>query len=166
MSPFSMFVGFFALDGRQVWSQIMVAPDGRSYDDKIYGLDYSPRQINLDYLQEHPDALDRGAVQSNALSYLKLLAVNLDDLSSNRMGQLVGLLGLVFFGIGFLAIYRVGYHFESFVIAAFICVGLVAPLLHNVALRHIAVIAPIVILVAGVGLVQASRAVLEPPGQA
>ena len=154
-------MGSVSLNGRTVWSAVMAAPDGKTYDQKIYGLDESPAQTNLDFYQEHPEGVARLSSSFNPAAYLRIVTRNLDDLSQNRIGQLVGLIVLMFFSTGLLAIYRAGYYFESFIIVGFICIGLAAPLVHNVVLRHIAVIAPIVMLIAGIGIVRASRAILR-----
>lgn len=150
-------MGSVALNGRQIWSLIMSSPDGKSYNDKIYGLAYSEEQINLDYLQDHPAELERSASTSNILTYMKLASFNLDDLSRHKAAELIGLFGLMFFGIGFLALFSGRQQFEVFLLGAFICIGVVAPLLHNVVLRHIAVVAPLIMMVAGVGVARFSK---------
>jgi len=63
----------------------------------------------------------------------------------------------MFFGIGFLALFRGGQQFEVFLVGAFIFIGVAAPLLHNVVLRHIAVVAPLIMMVAGVGVARFSK---------
>lgn len=158
-------MGSFALNGRQAWSLIMNSPDGRSYEQKIYGLQYDPGQINIEYLVRHPEARrelvsDAGLV-ANAISYLKLALVNLDTLNQERLGQLIGSFGMLFFAFGLLALSQSRQRFEVFLLLAFICIGLVAPLLHNVDLRHIAVIAPLIMVVEGIGIVFMSRAILR-----
>jgi hypothetical protein len=154
-------MGSFSLNGRTVWSAVMAAPDGKSYDEKIYGLDESPAQTNLDYFQEHPEGVARLSSSFNPADYIRIVTRNLDDLSQNRVGQLIGFIVLMFFGIGLLAVYRAGKYFECFVVVSFIAIGLFAPLLHNVVLRHIAVIAPMVMLVAGIGIVRTSRTIFR-----
>ena len=158
-------MGGFAINGRQAWSLILQNPDGKSYDEKIYGLDYSPSQINLWYIQSHPEVW--GQFVSNRpteyiFQYLKTIIRNFNDLYYKRLGILIGPLGLIFFTFGLFALYQRGQRFETFLVLAFICFNLVAPFLHNVVIRHIAVIAPIIMLIEGIGIIYLSSKALEP----
>jgi len=156
--------GSFSLNGRQVWSQVMRAPDGKSYDEKLYGLDHSPAEVNIEYLQKHPEesSLSRQVGTASAVaSYAKLALLNLDELNSSRLGELVGALALLFFAVGFGSILRDGLRFDGFLLAAFIGIGFIGPLLHNVVPRHIAVVAPAMILVAGIGVHRSARSLVR-----
>lgn len=159
------------INGRQVWSLILNNPDEKSYWQKLYGLDYSPSRVNLDYLQEHPHDLRQPSVPTEsspvgkymelAVEYAKLTAKNLDLLYREKLGILIGPLGAIFFAFGILALYRYGYRYELFFGVAFLLIGLIAPLVHSVVVRHIAIIAPLMMLLEGVGIVYLSKLIME-----
>jgi Dolichyl-phosphate-mannose-protein mannosyltransferase len=150
-------MGSFSLNGRQTWSLVLSSTDTRSYEQKVYGLDHSPGQINLHYLKEHPESRellvsDVGLTQY-VLSYAKLVLQNLKDLHNWALKTLIGPYGLLFFLLGLIALGARQYYFEVFLIGSFLGIGLAAPLLHNVDVRHIAIIGPLMILLQGVGIV-------------
>jgi 4-amino-4-deoxy-L-arabinose transferase-like glycosyltransferase len=157
----------FHLNGRQGWSIILNAPDGHSYNRKIGGLDYSPSQVNLHYLLEHPFELQKLAnMLSSSLStkvkvYAKLAARNFQELYTKQLGILIGPLGMVLFAFGLLSLFQTGYRYEAGFVLAIISIGLVGPLLHNVVMRHIAVIAPIMFLLEGMGIIYVARALTD-----
>lgn len=153
----SSIVGDFALNGRQVWNIVINNPDGRSYDEKIHGLDYSPSERNIIYLKRHSEAWKEMTSSFDLNAYIQAVITNLKDLKRHRWSALIGFFGTLFFIFGLFALYRRGRVFEPFVILTFIGVCLVPPLLHNVVIRHIAVIAPIIFLVAGIGIVYAAN---------
>jgi hypothetical protein len=152
----SNIVGDFALNGRQVWSIVMNNPDGRSYDEKIHGLDYSPSEYNIIYLKRHPESWKEMTSTFDPNDYIQTVISNLRDLKRHRWSMLIGFFGTVFFLLGLIALYRRGRVFEPFMTLTFISACMVPPLLHNVVIRHIAVIAPIIFLVAGIGIVYAA----------
>jgi 4-amino-4-deoxy-L-arabinose transferase-like glycosyltransferase len=157
-------MGGFALNGRQVWSLLLQYPDDRSEQAKISGLDYSPSQRNVRYLQENPEALRQLVAELPAqqfTSYVITFVLNLDELLRMRLGELFGALVIVFFGFGLLSLYQRRHRYEIVVILGFIGFGLAGPLLHNVVIRHILAIAPIVLLVAGIGVVHLRGLLLE-----
>jgi hypothetical protein len=94
-------------------------------------------------------------------SYLRTFALNLDELLRMRLGELFGALVIAFFAFSLLHLYQRGRRYEIVLILGFIGFGLAGPLLHNVVIRHILVIAPIVLLVAGIGVVHLSGLLLE-----
>lgn len=145
-------VGEPAINGRQIWSEILNAPDGKTYDGKIYGLDYSDEQINLLYLQSHPKQRAQLKSESRIGSYVGLIARNFDEFYQKGLGMLIGPVVMILFGFGLFALFERRRVFEIVIILSFMAISLIGPLLHNVVQRHIAVIAPIVFLVAGVGV--------------
>ena len=156
-------MGEFAINGREVWSAFNIDGDERALRAKIYGLDYSPTQINLYYLQRHPEARAERARSGAVTEYVKLAARNFDVLYHDRLGELFGPFVLALFGAGVAALYLRRRYFELFFVASLIGVGVFAPLLHKVSLRYVAVIAPLVLLLAGLGAVEAAR-LLAPTG--
>ncbi len=149
-------MGSPSLNGRQTWSLVLNNNDTRSYRQKVFGLDYSPGQINLHYLREHPEA--RETLVSNigflpyVISYAKVVVHNLRDLLSNTLGTLIGPFGLIFFMFGLVALGVRDRYYEIFLIVGFVGLGLAAPLVHDVAERHIAIIGPLMILLNGIGI--------------
>lgn len=153
-------MGQLAINGRQAWMAILNNPDGKTYNEKIYGLDFSPSQLNIYYIKSHPIVMSEFASTKGLKYYLdvfKKFMHNLKDLYQNRLGVLIGPIGLIFFGFGLIELYRSGRFFEVLLIAAFIVLNLVAPLMHNVAIRHIAVISPLIMIVEGAGVVYLYR---------
>jgi hypothetical protein len=169
--------GTFIINGRQVWSAVLSAP-GPRYEERIYGLSYSPGQVNIDYLEAHPGAdlaalassTPQYAAQPAAASgahpghtriafrqYTKLFLTNFDTLSLHRLGELFGPAVLILFGIGLVELCRVGAPRSIITVVGLMVVMLAAPLLHNVIPRHVAIIAPMVLLLAGAGAVEITR---------
>lgn len=147
-------MGRFAINGRQVWMAILNTADDKSYDEKIYGLSHSPKITNLRYAQKHPEAIKRLVGEDylkDSLETVKNILRNLLDLYQNQFGILVGPIGLILFGFGLVYLYQLGKRSEIAVIVCFILLNLIAPLAHNVTMRHIAVIAPIMMLLEGMG---------------
>jgi len=155
--------GYFAIDERQVWTLILQAPDGRSYDEKLGGLDYSPSQVNLDYVRAHPEVQARFAsnmsIKQTVKGYVKTVLVNLADLYQNKLNLLIGPLGLLFFCVGLYALFRSKHPRDGFLVLAFLTFNLVGPLLYQVQIRYIAVIFPLMMLVAGIGIVHLAGSV-------
>jgi hypothetical protein len=154
--------GYFAIDERQVWTAARQILDGKSYEEQMNGLTFSPGQINLDYIRSHPEMQARAAstasVKEVVIKSMKTVVFNLDDLYRNKLNILFGPLGLIFFAAGLFALVRSGGWWNVFLILAFIVFSLVGPLLYQVQIRYIAIIAPIMILVEGIGLVYVANA--------
>lgn len=146
-------MGQFSLNGRQVWSLLLSGDDSnRSYHEKISGLDYSPSEVNIQYLQKHPSEIQSGKSSISLKKYVKTILYNFDDLYRNRIGELLGPFCIFFAGIGFYSLLRRDKVFDALFFLGFIVVGVAAPLVHNVVIRHIAVIAPAIMLLAGIGI--------------
>ena len=154
-------MGRFAINGRQVWEVILNQPDGKSYEAKIYGLDYSPQQLNLEYIQSHLETLPRFESSISVLQFAKTVVRNFNDLYQRQLGLLIGPLGLIFFAFGILGLFAQRRYYEIFLVLAFIGITLIAPLVHDVDLRHIAVIGPLMMLIEGVGILYVSSLIFS-----
>lgn len=156
--------GYFAIDERQVWTLILQAADGRSYDEKLGGLDYSPSQVNLDYIRAHPEVQAQFAsnmsIKQTVKRYIKTVLFNLADLCHNKLNILIGPLGLLFFCAGLYALFRSKHPRDGFLVLAILTFNLVGPLLYQVQIRYIAIIFPLMMLVAGIGIVHLARSVV------
>ncbi|MCK5013090.1 MAG: glycosyltransferase family 39 protein [Candidatus Omnitrophica bacterium] len=154
-------IGRFAINGRQVWTLILKNNDQKSYHEKILGLDYSSKRINLGYVQSHPEAIDELSAKTEIKSFVKNSLHEFDTLYQKNLGILIGPLGIIFFALGLLALFQGGCRSECFIFLAFIASALVAPLIHNVTIRHIAVIAPLIMLIEGVGIAYLTNVITE-----
>jgi hypothetical protein len=124
------------------------------------GLDHSPKHTNIGYLKANPQALHiesdidlKGVIGE----YVRTVILNIDDLFNNRLVGLVGIFVFAFFAFGIVNLYKAGRLFDVIFVFLVIIAGLIAPLLHNVVIRHILVIAPIILVVAGIGLYSTIR---------
>jgi len=145
----------FALDGRQVWTYLLNKPGDATPAERIYGLDYSDRITNAVYLKQNPGELYTGArtdLRSLVTEYSQRIRININDLYRNSLPEMLGIVILIFFSLGIVKLYKAGRIFEIIFVLIFIATGLLAPILHNVVVRHILVIAPIIVVVAGIGL--------------
>jgi hypothetical protein len=159
-------LGYFALNGRQTWAVILHQPGTESYEERMRGLDYSPSEINREYLHEHPEALHRlvadAGYGATLKAYAKSVYVNLGTLWDRRLGAILGPLALVFFAFGLLEVYRRSGAVAIGAVLGFLGLGVAAPLLHDeglVALRHFAVIGPLVMLIEGMGILALAQAI-------
>lgn len=141
----------FALNGRQLWWQILHVADGRSYDQKLYGLDHSPALVNLLYLQRHPEARPGDAAQASIVENLEIWVDNWLRFYSTELGTMFGplMLALFFAGLVALAVERRW----AFLVQALLFIGSAAgiALLATALPRHFLVLMPMVALIAGVG---------------
>jgi hypothetical protein len=159
-------MGVLAINGRQVWTSLLHSPIGESYDEKIYGLNFSPRQINIVYLKQNPRTLEKIKNSHNNSSnkitnYIWTIAKNWKDLYIYAFPHLLGIFIISFFFFGLFSLHQSKNQFEIVLIFSFIVIGLLAPMLHNVVIRHILIIAPLMLLVAGVGVDFLSRSLLD-----
>jgi hypothetical protein len=156
-------MGEFSINGRQVWSALLTPNDGRSVNERIRGLDHSASQTNLEYLHGDPEARRQLGASVGPMSYIKLAARNFDKLLREQLGGLVGPGVVVFFAFGLLGLYRSGSRFFVLVVLTFMSASLLAPLLQtNLLPRHLAVIAPIMALIAGDGILRVAYSVTAP----
>jgi len=139
-----------AINGRQVWAALLHSPLGKSYDEKIYGLNFNPKQINIVYLKKNPQELKK--INTINVNYISTIVKNCRDLYFYGFPRLIGIFIFTFFVFGLFSLHQSQKRFEVFLILSFIAFGLSAPLLHNVVIRHILIVAPIMLLVAGIGV--------------
>ena len=145
-------MGRFSINGRQVWSIVYNKPDGKSYWEKFYGLDYSPSEVNIAYLQTNSKVVDSLSKDIQIKRYIRTFMDQFKLFYQERLGILVGPLGLMFFGFGLLALYGMERRYEIFLILAFISFNLIAPLMYTSHLRVLSVIVPIFLVVEGIGI--------------
>jgi hypothetical protein len=152
----SDYMNTFSLNGRTTWSILLNAPDNKSTAEKIYGLDFDEGMTNLHYLQLHPEAqnslVSDTGVGSMLMSYSKTVLLNLEDLHDNVANPTFGLPVLIFAVIGLYFLVSKRRYWTAFLLTSFLMLGLAAPLLHNVSPRHIAVMGPLMFLLAATGI--------------
>ncbi len=144
-------MGKFALNGRQVWSVVYNIPGPESKTEKLFGLTYSQKELNINYLAKHPEILSQYQTKVSPFDYLKTIRKEFNTLYQKRLGEMLGALCMMLFGFGLVYMLRRKQYYPIFLILSFICFFLTAPLLHNVATRHIFGIVPMILLVAGAG---------------
>ena len=145
-------MGTLAINGRQVWQTIMQAPGEEKYEERLYGLKYSTDTINLRYLQQHPEAAAALASKPGMLlDRLKNVAKGIVQLCGERIYMLLGLANVVFLGLGLYAIIGDRRYLPLLTLGGLAVILLIPPLIHNVDVRHILVIAPVLVLMASVG---------------
>ena len=154
-------LGFFAINGRQLWVLMLNNPDGKSDEQKIWGLDYSPTQVNILYAQNHPEVVREFESSISLIEYAKTAKQNLKVLVRRRLFQLLGLPGILFFCFGLMYLLFSRRFYDLFLVVAFISTNLAGPFIHDVNIRHIAVIGPIMLLMQGVGVVYFSKLILQ-----
>lgn len=151
--------GSFAINGRQLLIKFLNHPDHieKSYQEKMFGLDYSPKQVNVVFVAEHPEVITKGSSSQNFNFPVKTLVKNFYKIYQNLLGELIGPLGFIFMGFGILGLYNMRTRFEIILILTFIAFNLVAPLLAIPVKRHLAVILPVIFLTEGIGIVYVAR---------
>ena len=142
----------FALNGRQVWSAVYKKADGKSRTEKVFGLDYSPKEVNISYLSKNSEILEEFKSGINIREFFRTILREFNVLYQNRLGELIGPLCIIFFAFGIISLYQLKKHYEVFLLITFIGFNLAGPIFHNVAIRHIISIAPIIFLISGVGV--------------
>jgi len=152
-------MGRLAMNGREAWMLILHQPDGKSYDEKIYGLDYSDREINRKYVQKHPEIqkLLYSNISGSFKRYIRDIIKEFGILYNTQLGTLIGPLGFIFFAFGLSDLYQRRYFFEIIFFIGFMIASLIPPLMHDVDMRHIAIIAPMIMLIEGIGVMQVSE---------
>ncbi|MEX1257615.1 MAG: hypothetical protein WEG36_08360 [Gemmatimonadota bacterium] len=150
--------GTFMLNGRQVWSAVLNAPGPESYEERIYGLDYADDQVNIDYLQLHPDVLSNEPL--DIVGTLALLSANSEEALDGRLPELFGLFTIVLAAFGLMALMRRPHRrFTVPVILTFFILSTVPSLLHNVTLRHLMILVPLGLVLAAEGVLETARAI-------
>lgn len=147
----------FNLNGRQAWSSLLNAPDGKTYDQKIYGLDYSDKAVNLDYLQANPEELSK-LPKRERTALIKLAVNNFQELYHSTMVSVVPLAVIALALLGVFGLLRRHKHIEVMVLVAFFSTAMVAPLFYNIMPRYIAILSPLLCMLAGVGVLKLGHA--------
>lgn len=146
-------LGHPAINGRQLWFAIINNPDGRSENEKIFGLDYTPSTTNLVHLQSHPQLATQLAAESKASLWgtAKVAIDNVWMLVRWRLRDLVGWLVLCAFVWGYVRLWSSRRH--VFVFLTLVGGGLLAgPIAYNVIMRHVAIVIPLLLLLAAYGV--------------
>ena len=152
-------MGRLAINGREAWMLILHQPDEKSVDEKIYGLDYSERDINRKYIQRHPEVRNHlySNISGSFKRYIKDIIREFDVLYKTQLGILIGPLGFIFFAFGLSDLYRRKYFYEIILFIGFLIASIIPPLMHDVDMRHIAIIAPMIMLIEGIGVFHVSE---------
>lgn len=158
-------IGALAINARQLWGTYVSIPDGKSDLEKLFGLDFSPSQINIKYIGTNPAALKKLASKAgfvdNVKNRIKKRISRFDKLYRIRLGSLIGPLGFIFFGFGLISLYQSRYRFEIFLIIVFIFLNLWLSLIpSNLKMRYLIIVAPFIYLLEGIGIVYLSRILL------
>jgi hypothetical protein len=158
-------MGSFSINGRQTWALLEPRFDVANRERQLNGLDYSPQQENLSYMWTHPEARAKLGARKSPMAWVRLAARNADLIYRVHSGNLLGPGAVALFLFGFVAVVRRGGRFPPLLIGAFLLTALTAPLFQsNIHLRNLGVLTPLVLLLAGEGIV--FLAALVPPGGA
>lgn len=154
----------FALNGRTAWQTILSADDGKSFHEKLYGLDYHPAMTNLVYLLQDPEARNALAHSRPLVSAIprqaKKMVVNLERIHVELIPRLIGIPVFAFATIGLLVMLRSARVPEALGLLGLLGIGLAAPLAYRVELDHIALVAPPLIMLAGIGVCDSIRSLV------
>lgn len=160
-------MGTFALNGRQVWSAYLPkGEDWQVYYQKKNGLDHDPGLINIHYAKTHPEVWtvkDLGASPAQLKQLLAHMVGQFTLLSENQAGKFFGPVGLMMFGIGLLWLFENGKVLEGLASLGFLGLAVVGPIFHDVDMRHLLPIGPMVFLIAGLGSGYIVQRVYENP---
>lgn len=142
----------FALNGRTVWAQILQSPDPGSFDEKIYGLDHSPHEINLTYLQRHPEAASRSSSGLSLSHQTETVLRNIDTMYALRIGPMGGSLLITFFFFGLVSLYKRRLYFEAAYMLLFAAAAIAPGILTDPKPRALAAALPLIAGLSGVGI--------------
>lgn len=138
-------LGGIALNGRQVWQLVMHENDGRSYDEKIRGLDYSSKEVNLTYLMKHPEERAKYQESSSIYNYSTNTIIQLKDFFRHKIFVLFGKIEILLIIIGIFVLFLKKHRFLMLLINPMLIIVFIPPLLHDVDIRHILIIVPLLI---------------------
>ena len=145
-------MGTFSINGRTAWEELLKR-DKRSYEETINSLDFDPAQTNLDYVLSHPTTLKNSDNTGEYIQNIKFIFNNLKVLITEKLSSVVGIFILIFFGIGVYQFILYKKIQELLFVLSIMIIVLIPPMYLNSFIdRHIAVVAPIIILIAGMGL--------------
>jgi len=158
-------MGGLAINGRQAWRLLEHNLEGKSQNEIIFGLDFTPKQINIVYAKENYAALKTKLVSSNTnyMVAIKRFYRNVNTVYRKHLIELIGPFGLILLAFGVLYSYQTGRRFETFIHLLFITFSLIAPLSHSnyVLLRHIVIIVPLIVLFQATGILYLSNSLME-----
>jgi len=140
-----------ALNGRQLWSSILNQPDGKSYYEKIYGLDYSDSKVNLHYLRAHPEVAKELSDGIEPVDFARTIRDNLRELWHLRIGELITPFGFALLVFGLLYLYGSRRYRELLICSAVLALTTVPSVLYNVHPRHLLPVLPLACLLMGLG---------------
>ena len=149
----------FALNGREVWAQLLLSSDGGSYEEQIYGLDYSAEEINLTYFQTHSGELAQDAPRTSVIHLAETLLRNIDKFYAVQVGKLGGSLLVALFFCGLLQLWQSRLFFPLLVVIAFTGAFLLPGLATDPKPRAVASVVPLLLILAGPGVLFATRQV-------
>ncbi len=153
-------MGTFAINGRQAWGLILSNPDGKSYEEKIHGLDYSPKEVNLNYIQTHPDVI-KSESSERLKHFVTKTIYHYTQLYQTHLSIFIGPLGIIFFGFGLLSLLKTDHCYALFLVLAFLGITLFGPAIWSVDMRTLMVSGPIIMLIEGIGIMFLSNLILE-----
>jgi 4-amino-4-deoxy-L-arabinose transferase-like glycosyltransferase len=120
-----------AINGRQVWQVILNQPGKQPYEQKIYGLDHSPSQINLVYIQSHPEQARRMAGNVAGSDLIAKAGGLGRGFLTRSLPRLIGPLGLLLAALGVMALWLARRGTDLAWMGLFLGASLAAPLLHD-----------------------------------
>ena len=145
-------MGTFSINGRTAWEELLKR-DKRSYEETINSLDFDPAQTNLNYVLSHPTTLKNSDITGKFFQDIKFIFNNLKVLITEQLSSVLGIFILIFSGIGIYQFILYKKIQELLFVLSIIIIVLIPPMfLYSFIDRHIAIVAPILILVAGMGL--------------
>ncbi|PID59214.1 MAG: hypothetical protein CR986_06975 [Ignavibacteriae bacterium] len=155
-------LGKFALNGRQVWQLILHKNDGRPYNAKIRGLDYSESEVNLIYLMKHPELRKELKTQSSSIAnYFSNVIVQLKIFFKERFFDLFGKFEVLILILGIFFLFWKKRFFSILIIFLFLSMFFIPPLLHDVDIRHILILIPFLIIVLAIGIYDSAEFLIE-----
>lgn len=154
-------MGTFVINGRQAWMKLLKSDIDKSTDEKIYGLDFSPSEINIHHVQKNPNVYHSLKSETKLSSQIKTFIYTFNEFYNIKLTSFFGLMGLIFFGFGIYYLLIKGKFIELIIILFFIAVCIFPPLMHNVVTRHIAIIGPIVIMLQSLGIYFIAESIIE-----
>ncbi len=146
-------MGTFAINGRQAWSLLDSKFEASDREKSLNGLDYSPRLDNLSFMWAHPEERAKIVSKSSPFVYVKLAARNLDVFYRDTLGDVVGPGVIAFALLGVVGLRRRRLAFPLLVVGGFLVTAITAPLFQpHILLRHLAILAPMLLLLTGEGI--------------
>ena len=141
----------FLLNGRQLWQDVLNNPDDKNHEQKVYGLDYSPSNVNIHYLLKNNPEYKINNL-NRLKNYSKKIFEEFSALQYRQLSEFFGALGIILFGFGLFFLIKLKKRLEFSIIIIFLVFVSFPPLLHGLYHRRIAIIIPIFLMVEGLGI--------------